>query len=120
MIGPITLPWPDKSLSPNGRPRHWTVKHKAAKSAKNTAFVLTKQQVKVKIHADKLRLHWEFRPKTKHAIDADNAVASCKYYQDGIAQALGVDDSIFVTTYTIGPPIKGGAVIVTIEEGENE
>ena len=119
MIGPITLPWPDKSLKPNGNRVHWAVKSKAAKSAKNTAFALTKQLVRSKLDWPKVRVHWEFRPKTRHAIDEDNWIAACKHYQDGIALALGIDDSLFKSTRTIGPPIKGGAVIVTIEQGEN-
>jgi len=37
----------------------------------------------------RLRFFWE----TKHRHDADNAVASCKSFLDGISDAIGQDDS---------------------------
>lgn len=117
MIGPITLPWPDKALKPNGDRAHWAVKSKAAKAAKNAALVLTIQQMSRRpVEWAGVKVHWEFRPKTRRAIDEDNWIAACKHYQDGIALALGIDDSKFKSTRTIGEPIKGGAVVVTLEE----
>jgi len=54
-------------------------------------------------------------PKTAHAIDDDNARASLKAYQDGLALALGVDDKQFkAPTLTFGEPIKGGLVRIEI------
>ena len=58
----------------------------------------------------------QFSPPDNRRRDLDGMIASHKAAQDGIADALGVDDSKFEVTYTIGPPIKGGAVIVQIEE----
>jgi crossover junction endodeoxyribonuclease RusA len=46
--------------------------------------------------------------------DGDNAQSACKAFRDGIADALGIDDSKFTTTYSISEPVKGGAVIVTV------
>jgi hypothetical protein len=44
----------------------------------------------------------------------DNRIAQFKAGQDGIAQALAVDDSRFEPTYRRGDPVKGGKVVVEI------
>jgi crossover junction endodeoxyribonuclease RusA len=61
-------------------------------------------------------IHWEFHPKTATRPDDDNCIASCKAYRDGIADALGIDDAKFTTTHTMGQPVKGGAVNVTVRQ----
>lgn len=61
-----------------------------------------------------VHLRWEFHPKTANKPDDDNAQASCKPYRDGIADALGINDANFTTTYSMAEPVKGGAVHVTI------
>jgi crossover junction endodeoxyribonuclease RusA len=110
----VTLPWPDKHLSPNAR-CHWAVKARATKDARHAARVLTLQATKMRRPKwDGAALHWEFHPKTRNTPDDDNAKASTKAFRDGIADALGIDDSKFQTTYSMGSPVKGGAVIVTI------
>jgi len=54
-------------------------------------------------------------PKTRNAIDADNAVSSLKATIDGIADALGVDDRTFDTpTISFGEPVKGGMLSLTL------
>lgn len=53
-----------------------------------------------------------FHPPTKRRYDLDNRIASFKAGQDGIAQALAVDDSRFEPTYKRGEPVKGGKVVV--------
>jgi crossover junction endodeoxyribonuclease RusA len=55
-----------------------------------------------------------FQPPDKRRRDRDNLQASLKAHFDGIADALGVNDSLFVPTYAIGEPVKGGAVRVEI------
>lgn len=120
MIGPITLPWPDKSLWPNGR-SHWATKAKAVKGARRTSWALALAAMNGRLPLWKqVKLHWVIHPKTAHAIDDDAPPYALKSYRDGIADALGIDDKNFRATYEFGPPIKGGSVIVTIEEGENE
>ena len=113
----IELPWPDKALSPNSRP-HWATKAKATKAAKSTAYVLTRVDIDPKPQWPRVRLQWLFHPKTANAVDKDNIIASCKAYQDGIAVALGIDDSLFDTEYQIGQVVKGGIVKVTISPAE--
>lgn len=109
----VELPWPDKALSPNSRP-HWATKARAAKTAKTMAAALTRVETKTKPQWPRAKLEWVFHPKTANAVDKDNCIASCKAYQDGIAIALGIDDSRFETTYQILEPVKGGKVVVTL------
>lgn len=109
----VELPWADPALSPNGRV-HWATKARATKTAKTMAAALTRIETKTKPQWLSARLEWAFHPKTAHALDLDNCIASCKAYQDGIAIALGIDDSKFDTSYRIAEPVKGGKVVVTI------
>lgn len=63
----------------------------------------------------KVKVALTFHPKAKRNVDEDNAIASMKWALDGIAQALGVDDSRFALQRpVIAEPIKGGRVIVEI------
>jgi crossover junction endodeoxyribonuclease RusA len=55
-----------------------------------------------------------FCPPDKRRRDRDNLIASMKAATDGIADALGTDDSKFIVTYAMGSPVKGGSVEVTI------
>lgn len=110
----LSLPWPNRNLSPNAR-CHWGVKANAVKDARNTARVLTLQALKMRRpHWEAVAIHWEFHPKTANKPDDDNIIASCKAYRDGIADALGIDDAKFTTTHSMGQPVKGGAVNVTV------
>jgi len=110
----IELPWPDKALSPNGRP-HKMAKARMVKAARKTAWAVTLGALKGKKWADpSAHLRWSFHPKTANAVDKDNCIASVKSYQDGIADALGIDDKTFSAEYQILEPIKGGAVRVAI------
>lgn len=113
----IRLPWPDKALSPNAPGQHWAKKGRAAKAAYGMAWAVTLEALKgEKVAWPAVKLHWVFHPKTANRVDDDNAEASCKHYRDGIAKALGIDDKHFTATREIADPIKGGAVIVHIEE----
>jgi crossover junction endodeoxyribonuclease RusA len=115
----IELPWPDKALSPNSPGQHWAKKARAVKVAQHTAWALTLQALKGgKVEWPRVNLHWHFHPKTANLPDDDNAEASCKPYRDGIAKALGIDDANFSATRSMGAPVKGGAVRVTLEAAE--
>jgi len=111
----VTLPWPDKLLSPNARAHHFA-RSRAAGIARRQAWGLTLEAAGSSPSWAKngARLSWQFCPPSHRRYDTDNLIAQHKAAQDGIADALGVDDSRFVSTYSIGEPIKGGAVIVTV------
>lgn len=53
-----------------------------------------------------------FNPPDRRKRDRDNMIAAFKSGQDGLSDALNVDDSLFVPTYRIGEPVPGGEVIV--------
>jgi len=110
----LQLAWPDKALSPNGRP-HRMAKARMVKLHRTAAWAVTLEALAGKKWAEKVAyLSWTFHPKTKNAVDIDNCIASQKAHADGIADALGIDDKNFRSTYRICEPIKGGKVVVTI------
>jgi crossover junction endodeoxyribonuclease RusA len=112
----ITLPWPDKALSPNARV-HWAVKAKAVKAARQAAGWATKA-AGVKVEGEGfIYLQITFNPPSKRRHDLDNCVARAKSLFDGIADALGVDDSRFRYGFEFGESVKGGRVTVEIKQG---
>lgn len=111
----VTLPFPVKLLWPNGRAPHWASRHRAVKAARSLAAL----ECRAAIGPGKpgwtgVTLAWVIHPKTAHRIDDDAPPYALKAFRDGIADALGIDDSRFVATYAMGEPIKGGRVVVTI------
>lgn len=119
----IPLPWPAGPLHPNFRSRsHWP-KTRALKKARADANIATRAfsygRADTRLGAGPLKIVTAFYPPTAHVRDGDNLLASCKAYFDGIAEALGVDDSRFEHQAPIlGEPVKGGNVIVVILETE--
>jgi crossover junction endodeoxyribonuclease RusA len=112
----VTLPWPNKVLSPNSR-AHWAVRSNAVGKARHNAFCLVLEQIgRREVEWPRPHLSWEFCPPSRRRYDVDNLIAQHKAAQDGIADALGIDDSRFVSTYQLGSPVKGGAVHVTIRK----
>ncbi|RPJ29163.1 MAG: hypothetical protein EHM33_01975 [Chloroflexi bacterium] len=115
MNNTVTLPFPDRRLSPNGRrDRRWITD--VRQMARNTGYYLTKD---AGLHVpDKTPLHLflTFCPPDHRRRDDDNLIGAFKSYRDGMFQALGVDDgNVKFTTYSIGRIVKGGSVEVKIE-----
>jgi crossover junction endodeoxyribonuclease RusA len=110
MTAYFDLPWPSKDLSPNARV-HWSKKSKAAKAYRAACHILCRASG-IKAPAGRLLVALEFIPPDKRRRDLDNLLASTKNALDGIADALGVDDSRFVPqlmmseTTTKGGPHK--------------
>jgi crossover junction endodeoxyribonuclease RusA len=112
----IVLPFPDKALWPNGR-AHWATKSRAFAKHKAWAFNATKANLPrcFKWNGELVKLRYTITPKTAHKIDRDNCVAAMKAYQDGIALALGIDDSAFaVPMIEFAEPRKPGGVEVVL------
>lgn len=110
----ITLPWPDAVLSPNARP-HWAAKARAVKAARQRAGWLVRVSIQQRAKAwPRVNVAITFCPPNTRRRDLDNLIASHKAASDGIADALGIDDSLFTCTYAIGAPVKGGAVHVVL------
>ena len=94
----IVLPWPSPSLMPNRKNgRHWGATHspkiKARTDGENAArHALGRNTLAA---ADRMRCRVTFFAPDRRRRDLDNLLASMKPYLDGIAKALGADDSIF-------------------------
>lgn len=110
----IDLPFPDKVLWPNGR-GHFMAKHTAFKKHKAWAHTATLSVIRQVRMTVPFQIHYVVTPKTAHAIDVDNVVAAMKAYQDGIAAALQIDDSLFtLPTVAFDTPKKPGRVLAVL------
>lgn len=109
----ISLPWPDKCLSPNAR-IHWAKKAKVTKASRTAAGWAT-IAAKTKVEGDgAIYLHVYFYPPDNRRRDGTNMLASMKAAFDGIADALGVNDIRFHVTYEVCRSRNGGEVRVIV------
>lgn len=103
----LTLPWPPSCLSPNSRiDRRSTTDERA--QFKHAWWALAKAARFQP--ADHLCI--TFHPPTAARRDLDNMLGAIKYGLDGLALAMGQDDSEWALTIRKGDPVKGGAVVV--------
>lgn len=112
----ITLSWPAKELSPNAR-LHWAKKAKFTRDARYAGYCAIdwrRGDRMAFIDRDKLRVKFTFHPADKRRRDLDNLISSTKAHRDGIADALGIDDSKFILSAEIGEPRKPACVVVEI------
>lgn len=90
----ITLLKPNKALHPNARAT-WRAKMQPCKKARTYARLVTQSVLQSKgLSADEFRpigyaLTWFYKGVKP---DADNCLAACKAYLDGVADALGIND----------------------------
>lgn len=92
----VTLPWPPRELGPNHK-IHYRAKAPITKQARQDAYYLVHDQTAAhhwQRQFDNKILHddWYFYPPDNRRRDRDNVKAACKAYQDGICEALGIDD----------------------------
>ncbi len=110
----ITLSWPHADLSPNARV-HWGQKSRAVKAYRREAGLALRCEFKGKPGWTRAAIEMVFCPPNDgRRRDRDNLIASMKAATDGLADALGIDDSLFDITYRMGEPVKAGAVHVTV------
>jgi len=114
----ISLPWPDKRLSPNAR-LHWKARVGPRQDARRRAGWLTVAAAGYWTVKDALKasegpipVRITFYPPDKRHRDDDNMIASFKAWRDGVADALGVDDRRFRPHYFFADPAKPGRVEV--------
>lgn len=109
----IVLPWPPASLSGHAK-GHW--RSKASVTAKHREWArnatLAEGAFEIEGTGD-VRVIAAFYPPTKRG-DRVNFPNRMKPYWDGIADALGINDSRFLPSYVFGEPVKGGQVVVTL------
>jgi hypothetical protein len=114
----IFLPWPDRRLSPNGR-QHWAQIAHAKRAAKRTAYYAALEAGIGKIDADSLSVRLIFFPPDNRRRDIDNLLSSQKAALDGVAQAIGIDDSRWRIALELRSPIeRAGMVKVELEWNE--
>lgn len=110
----LILPWPPRELSPNSR-AHWGRKSKAAKTYRTQCHLLCKQAGLVAPTSGKILLSLVFVPADRRRRDDDNCLGAFKAGRDGLADALGIDDSRFITRLEISEEVvKGGQVRVRL------
>lgn len=91
----LTLPLPNRKLSPNARP-HWVVRSRLVKAHRKEAREALFELIK-KLPGPFVINHYTLYPfyPTKRFWDDDNLTGSCKSYRDGWMDAAGQDDSSF-------------------------
>lgn len=110
----ITFDWPVGKLSPNARV-HWSKKAKAVKSYRTScAWAARAAGVKSIVADGEVAMTITFYPPDNRRRDRDNMIAAFKSGLDGLSDAMGVDDSLFVPTYRVGPAMKPGRIVVTL------
>lgn len=118
----LELPIPPKPLQPNGRAHYYT-KHKYSKQAKSDGWAVTREQVTGNPFTDgPLFIRYTYHPPAPRGkyLDDDNLIGAMKYYRDGIALALGVDDKVFMTQpVQHGKKAERGKVVVEIWQDSN-
>lgn len=114
----IELPWPPRELNPNARV-HWSKRSKAAKAYRRDCRVLTRASGVVAPEG-RVLLVLEFVPPDLRRRDDDNLIAAFKAGRDGIADALGIDDTRFVTQFSLSEWVTAGGLVRVWIGGEIE
>lgn len=114
----IELPIPPEVLRPNGRTRNYKYKNAVAQDAKQHGLAAVREKVASNPFQDgPLNIRYTYYPPAPRGnyLDDDNLIGAMKYYRDGIAKALDINDKRFITY----PVLKGardgrGRVVVEI------
>ncbi len=109
----LELPWFNPCLAPN-RPKHFREKAAARKKQRALAYIIARG-FQNKPRGETLAMSIMFHPPTKHRRDLDNCLAAIKGAIDGIADAIGIDDTNFrPITIDFGGVVRGGKIIIEI------
>jgi crossover junction endodeoxyribonuclease RusA len=108
----LVLPWPPKELNPNSRV-HWAAKANAVKKYRRDCYLLTKV-AGLSMPSTHAILVTTFYPPSNRRRDDDNLVAAFKAGRDGIAEAMGVDDSRLRVQPEFGDVVKGGRIEILL------
>lgn len=115
----IHLPWPPLELNPNKR-IHWATKARATKSYRHTCWVLAKsaignQPIELKRVDGRIEVSIQFYPPDHRHRDDDNMIGAFKSGRDGIAQALNVNDKLFLPNYQFPLNPKSGEIVFEVQ-----
>lgn len=113
----IELPWPGRPLWANHR-GSLREKITAPKAARREAWGLA---LEAGLRGGMMKrpfLRFQFHPPTARLPDLQNMPHTQKAAIDGISDALGMDDKHFLCVWPMAfaEPVKGGKVVVTIED----
>lgn len=115
----LRLPFPPSELMPNNKNgKHWGATHAVKKKYREDCFYLTKHMGKDFIDdGEAIRVTLIYLMPDKRQRDVDNLLAASKAGLDGVAEALGVNDSQFqpISVYRF-PGEKPGLLIVQLEK----
>lgn len=111
----VVVPWPDGALSPNAR-HHWRKVAEAKRIYRAECHALAMQAggnliskaLNAAVSAGaKILVHCEFYPPDKRHHDDANVMYRMKSGIDGLADALGIDDRHFKTSYDLQETVAG-------------
>ena len=102
----VTLPWPSKVLHPNAR-QHWATVAKAKKAYRRACFYLTCQAGLHLERDDTPLMSLTFYPPDRRHRDLDGMLSAAKSGLDGVADAIGCDDSRWSFALQVSPEIGG-------------
>jgi crossover junction endodeoxyribonuclease RusA len=95
----ICLPWPSSTMSPNSRV-HWSTRWKHVRQYRFLAACIVRKHYPTPPSwvSRPMRVTTTFYAPSRRRQDVDNMQARMKAAYDGIADALCIDDSLFVST----------------------
>lgn len=111
----VSVPYPPKALSPNASVHHMAL-YRAKRAYKDAVCTLCLAHGANRLTGPFL-VHVTFHPINRGPVpDKDNLIAAFKAGQDGLAQALGVDDREFNDrlTHSIGDRSPQGEVVIDV------
>jgi len=108
----VVLPWPNWDISPNGT-RNRRYKSALTKEHRERAYYLAMEAIGYRnwIDADVVFAIWIFRQPDGKRRDTGNMHSSMKAYQDGIFDALKIDDHAIKPEYLHLDGIKKGGEV---------
>jgi crossover junction endodeoxyribonuclease RusA len=110
MSNVVRLPWPPRQLSPNARCDRRAIAGIRKRYRETCGWEAKAAKLLPGTH-----VAIRFCPPDRIRRDVDNMLASIKSGLDGVADAIGQDDSEWIThTLSRGPVEKGGAVYIEI------
>lgn len=109
----IRLPWPPRALWVNSRV-HFMARARAAGKARRDAWAIAREAGLIGFRNEPIPVSITFHPPNKIRRDMDGMHSAIKPMLDGVADAMGVDDSQFRPRLDIGDVVKGGAVVLAI------
>jgi Holliday junction resolvase RusA-like endonuclease len=121
------LSWPPQELMPNrANGRAWQTSYATREAYRLESYLKTRQAMTTQHYEppkgrDGAVMTWQimftFHPPDARRRDLDNLHAAMKPAIDGMAQALGVDDALFVRhAQQWGERLDEGFVVVTLQE----